>query len=250
MYAHLPHLPPRARQSIRFVMAACVPSHAARSGEGGYISDGLRTVRPFHPLLDIAVLLRSGLQCLAIPANKRCSRQSAKGHKRGSTHGRHSRHQKTAAASSDQCDPVLESVSRRWPLSCQIVQRGNGAIYTFGHRRNQHVLKAHHRAARVFHGRIAQMKAHAMARRNNEPDLDTDTGLPRKAVMKMVWKVAIVSLLMLQGGALWMGQRMIGQLDKAAADINEMKIQIARIELKLSLYPRVASTGKEVVPGP
>lgn len=89
-----------------------------------------------------------------------------------------------------------------------------------------------------------------MARRNNEPDLDTDTGLPRKAVMKMVWKVAIVSLLMLQGGALWMGQRMIGQLDKAASDINEMKIQIARIELKLSLYPRVASTGKEAVPGP
>lgn len=86
--------------------------------------------------------------------------------------------------------------------------------------------------------------------KHDKPDLDTETGLPRKVVMKMVWKVAIVSLLMLQGGALWMGQRMIGQLDKAAADISELKIQIARIEIKLSLSPRVASTGKEVVPVP
>lgn len=83
-----------------------------------------------------------------------------------------------------------------------------------------------------------------------EPDIDTETGLPRKVVMKMVWKVAIVSLLMLQGGALWMGQRMIAQLDKAAADISELKIQIARIEIKLSLPQRIASTGKEVVPVP
>lgn len=43
-----------------------------------------------------------------------------------------------------------------------------------------------------------------MPRHNNEPDLDTNTGLPRKVVMKMVWKVAVWSLVTLQSIVIWM----------------------------------------------
>lgn len=81
-----------------------------------------------------------------------------------------------------------------------------------------------------------------MKHHRTEPDLDTETGLPTKVVMKLVWKIAISSLILLQAVGTYMGRQMIEQQKKTASDVVDLKIQVARIQMFLKMAPMASGT--------
>lgn len=68
--------------------------------------------------------------------------------------------------------------------------------------------------------------------------------------MKMVWKLAIWSVLGLQAVVVYMGRQMIEQDKQTAKEVVQLRIEVARIQVFLKMSPAIASTGKEAVPGP
>lgn len=70
-----------------------------------------------------------------------------------------------------------------------------------------------------------------MTHKHDLPDLDTETGLPRKAG----WKVAFWALGVLQAIALACLVRVINTQDKQADDIADVRVRVARIEGLLKL---------------
>lgn len=79
-----------------------------------------------------------------------------------------------------------------------------------------------------------------MTKRNDEPDLDTSTGLPRKVMGRVaVWALSVLQALAL---ACLLDIRRTGQ--KNADDLGRLRVQVAKIEGLLKI---TASTGAPVV---
>lgn len=86
--------------------------------------------------------------------------------------------------------------------------------------------------------------------KHDKPDLDTDTGLPRKVVMKLVWKLAISSLVLLNGMVIYNGRQIIEQQKQTNKEVVQLRIEVARIQVFLKMSPAVAALSKEAVPSP
>jgi hypothetical protein len=74
-------------------------------------------------------------------------------------------------------------------------------------------------------------------KRHNESDLDTDTGLPRKAILKVGYKVFFVLLMLLQilvTSLVSSGQNRLRRIEEAQA---KSDINIARIMERLNMNP-------------
>lgn len=77
-------------------------------------------------------------------------------------------------------------------------------------------------------------------KRNDEPDLDTATGLPRKVMSRVaVWSLSVLQALAL---ACLLDIRMTGKQN--AEDLAKLRVQVAKIEGLLKI---TASTGAPVV---
>lgn len=87
--------------------------------------------------------------------------------------------------------------------------------------------------------------------RRNQPDLDTETGLPRKSVSKWaVWTTQALLALVL-----WIVLGMREDIKKQGNDITELKVIAAQMRgmMKMAAHhspPAIATTHREPVPIP
>lgn len=83
-----------------------------------------------------------------------------------------------------------------------------------------------------------------------DPDLDTTTGLPRKAVLKFGTKLFLATLMCLQITVTFIVTAGHQRQMKTAEDVVRLRIEIARIQVFLKMSPAVAALSKEAVPPP